>query len=1112
MYMKFYKNRFCFFYTLLSVTILFLSCNQTDVPVQKLFKLKGSLNSGITFSNTLTESDTLNYFIYPYLYMGGGVATGDINNDGFVDVFFTGNMVENKLYLNTSNNQFEDITIKANISGDNRWYTGVTMVDINNDGWLDIYLSVSGNKGEKTNQLYINNKDLTFTEQAQAYGVDDKGSSTQSVFFDYDKDGDLDLYVANYPAAPFGSSNHYYLNKMNHLKNEDSDHLYKNNGDGTFSDVSKESKIANYGLSLGISVGDYNNDGWDDIYISNDFSTPDRFFINSKDGTFKDEALNTFNHTSLFGMGTDVADYNNDGLLDLIQVDMTPEDNRRSKSNMASMNQRYFYNTVQSGFHYQYMQNCLQLNNGAKADSSFIFSNTARIAGIATTDWSWGPLFADLDNDGWKDIYITNGSRRDVNNKDYFAQMRMKVNLTKEVKFNSKDIPSEPIANYAYKNNADLTFSNLSKEWGLDYKGFTNGVAYADFDNDGDLDLIMNNIDDTACFYENLSNEKSANSYLRFKLQGEEKNRNGIGTKVTVYKDSLFQFQQLTLTRGFQSSVEPVIHFGLGNYQQADSVLITWPDGKKEVLVNVKTNQLLKINYENASNIDAIKESKVAKQIFKDISNEVKIPFKHQENNYNDFLIEPLLPHQFSRLGGSISVGDVNNDGLEDFYVGNAKDAPSALFIQNEEGLFSEIKGPWLNDSPFEDMSSLFFDADGDGDQDLYVVSGGSELSNIKELLQDRLYINTENGFIKSTGSLPEIMSSGSCVKAVDYDLDGDIDLFIGGRIVPGKYPLAARSYILRNEGGLNLGVTFKDVTEELSPELVTPGLVTDALWSDFNSDGYPDLILTGEWMPVLFFENKKSSFKSRTEDFGLSQHTGWWYSLAEGDFDNDGDMDYVAGNLGNNFKYQASFQEPFEIHSGDFDKNGKLDIVLSYYQDGTAFPLRGLECSSQQIPVLKYKYRKYHEFAESSLVDVYGKANLENALHYKATTFSSSYIKNNGKDKWEITALPIRAQLSSINTIISEDINKDGHLDLIIAGNLYSTEVETPRNDASVGLFLQGNGKGTFTPMQANKSGLYINGDIKDLVSIKQQQNKMKRKLYVAIENDGVLKVLTKK
>ncbi|TYA74530.1 VCBS repeat-containing protein [Seonamhaeicola marinus] len=1084
---------------------LFVSCNSSKKP-EKLFSLMPSSYTQITFNNIITETDSLNYYTYPYMYMGGGAATADFNNDGLTDILFTGNMVSNRLYINKGDMVFEDITKSSGINSVN-WHTGVAINDVNEDGWLDIYISVSGNGIEKRNLLYINNQDLTFTESAKQYGLDDNGCSIQSVFFDYDLDGDLDLFVANYPKAPLSIGNDYYLSKMKNLEDEESDHLYRNDGNGKFIDVSSASGIANYGLSLGISVADYDANGYEDIYVSNDFNTPDRFFLNQGDGSFKESIKETTYQTALFGMGCDVADYNNDGLFDLVQVDMTPENNRRAKENMASMNAEGFWSTVNSGFHYQYMYNALQLNRGFDDSHQIKFSNVSRIAGIATTDWSWSPLMMDLDNDGWKDIFITNGIKKEVNNRDFYNKLKKEIKSVKDINGNIyAGMPSEPVENKVFKNNADLTFKDASKEWGLNLNGFSHGASYADLDNDGDLDLVVNNTDNVAAIYRNNTNTNE-NHYLRIKLEGPEKNTFGIGTEVTIYYNKQLQKQNITLTRGFQSSVEGTVHFGLNKTKLVDSVMVKWPDGKQEILKAIPTNQIITCSYSNAAK--NYSKEKGHSRFFKEVTEQVGVSFYHQENNYNDFYIEPLLPHQTSKLGSGITVADCNNDGLQDFFVGNAHKRNGALFLQTKEKTFIEKEGPWEKDSLSEDMASLFFDADNDGDEDLFVVSGGNEFLRQPEFLQDRLYLNDGKGnFEKSTRSLPEMITSGGCVKAYDFDNDGDKDLFIGGRLIPGKYPLAPRSYILRNEGVENGEPKFVDVTTKVAPALEYPGMVTDMLWSDFNNDGLVDIVVTGEWMPVRFFENLGDVFEEQTKHFNLNEDIGWWYSLAEGDFDGDGDLDYVAGNLGTNYKYKASKDRPFELYSADFDKNKSLDIVFGYHQDGEQYPLRGRQCSSEQIPIIKLKYKDYKSFANASLSDIYGEQDLKNALHLSATNFSSIYIENKQNEPWFTRPLNSFAQISSVNAMVVEDYNKDGHLDITLAGNLYSSEVETPRNDASLGLLLLGNGKGEFQPLDANKSGLYLGGDVKDIELISLGASEAEKTLLV-MANNGKLRVV---
>ncbi|CAM4089133.1 VCBS repeat-containing protein [Zobellia roscoffensis] len=1062
-------------------------------------------DTGIDFSNDIVETDSLNYFNYPYMYMGGGVSAGDVNNDGLVDLFFTANMEPNKLYLNKGDFQFEDITEVAQVAGDDRWFTGTTMVDINNDGYLDIYVSVSGKGENRRNLLYVNNGSsapsglVTFTEKAKEYGIDHNGHTTQSTFFDYDNDGDLDLYLANYSPTPFNSPVEFYQSKAAFPKLADSDILFKNNGNGGFVDVTEEAGILNFGLSLSATVSDFNGDGWRDIYVSNDFDSADFMYINNKNGTFKEVALSVLKHTAQYGMGADIADYNNDNLVDIAQVDMTPEDNKRSKANMASMNPLGFSKMVNAGLNYQYMQNSLQLNRGEDSNGNPVFSEVSRLAGISTTDWSWSVLFSDLDNDGWKDITISNGTRRDINNRDYFLKLKSRnhfggVKLSEE---EIQKIPSEKIANYVFRNNKDLTFKNMVDEWGWEEKTFSNGAAYADLDNDGDLDFVINNIDHKASIYEN--NNLDNNNYLKVILQGPKTNTNGLGAKIYVTTDSLVQFNELTLTRGFQSSVPPEVHFGLGKETHVKSVKVVWPDGSTSLAESVEVNQTLSFTISTAKEGELQQKNEV--RVFHTITpDSLNVDFVHAENVYDDYLDEPLLPHQTSMLGSGLAVADVNGDGLEDFYVGGASEQEGALFMQNNEGKFhrSNIE-VWQRDSKHEDIGALFFDYDNDGDADLYVVSGGNEKSDDANFFQDRLYENNGDGiFMKTMNVLPYMNTSGSRVVAGDYDNDGDQDLFVGGRLVAGQYPWPTKSYILKNEGGI-----FEDVTKQLAPDFNQLGMITDARWTDFDGNGTLDLIVVGEWTPILFYSNVNGVFKNVTDATGLENTSGWWSSITESDFDADGDMDYVVGNLGLNYKYQASPEAPFEVYADDFDENGRKDIVLSYYNFGKLFPVRGKSCSSQQMPSLSKKFEDYNSFASAELDEIYGKEKLVEAeIHYQAETFATSYIENLGNGKFSLTKLPNEAQFSSVNKIISEDFDKDGHKDIVVAGNLYASEIETPRNDSSVGAFLKGDGNGNFVATKNQDNGLYLDGDVKDASLIHIKGNKF----IISVRNNDTL------
>ncbi|PIB30416.1 hypothetical protein BFP77_04585 [Maribacter sp. 4U21] len=1039
-----------------------------------------SKESGIHFANTLSETDSLNYFKFPYIYMGAGVAIGDFDNDGLSDIFFTGNMVPNKLYHNNGMMQFEDVSSSAGIEGDERWYTGVTLVDINNDGYLDIYLSVSGMLTNTQNQLYINNGDLTFTESASKYGINDSSNSIQSTFFDYDNDGDLDLFVANYPLVPISQGNMFYAAKLKENLLEESGHLYRNNNNGSFEDVTEIAGVKNFGLTLGLIASDFNNDGLTDLYLSNDFNVPDYFYLNNGDGTFKEVLKTATGHVSMFGMGIDAADFNNDLTIDLIQAEMSPEDYVRAKVNMASMNPKRFEEGISMGFHYQYMQNSLQLNNGTNSDGIPIMSEISRFANLASTDWSWSTLFADLDNDGFKDIYITNGMKRDVNDND-INKRKAPTSFKQAFNVEITDYPSEPISNYVYRNINGYEFEKISDKWGLDFKGFSNGMSYGDLDNDGDLDMVINNIDQSATVYKN---ETKDSHYLRITLRGPEKNKNGLGAKILISTNNgEAQKQEMTLTRGFQSSVEPVVHFGLGNALGLEKLQVIWPDGKEQIINKPVINQKLVVSYSDAVQGSISNSNEPA---FKEITGAAGVFFQHKEDLFDDYKMEPLLPYEYGKLGPALATGDVNGDGLEDFFVGNASGSVSALYLQNNESKFVEMKGPWSADSRMEDVGAIFADFDDDGDQDLYVVTNGSQFQDHS----DRLYLNTSDGFINSTSALPNESVAGKTVAVADFDKDGLLDIFIGGRNVPGKYPFPASSILLKNNGGKDIALTFKNVTETESPDLKDIGMVTDSEWIDLDGDGWKELVLSGEWMPITIFKNDEGKLRNATKKYGLSESNGWWYTVKIQDVDKDGDMDIIAGNLGLNHKYKASSSSPFKVYSNDFDENGTNDIVLSYTKEKKEVPLRGLECSSQQIPAIGKRYGSYREFASADLSDIYGASVLKNSLHYQANTFAHVWFENENGTFAKTHSLPVKTQFSSINAIETLDYNGDEYADLFIAGNLYRTEAETPRLDSGLGTLLIGTADG-YIEVLAKESGLFYRGDIKEIAAITMANGK---------------------
>jgi len=1089
--------------TLLFSTCVLLclwSCKQEKQQNPTIFNMLASSESGITFSNNLTETDSLNYLNYAYMYMGGGISVGDLNNDGLKDVFFTGNMVSNRLYLNKGGLKFEDISESAGVLGDDSWFTGVTMADVNNDGFLDIYCAVSGKYGEKDNKLYINNGDLTFTERAKEYGLDDKGSSVQSTFFDYDRDGDLDLYVGNYPRTNFNAPNSFYQFKMRNTKDIESDHLFRND-DGKFVDVTEQAGLKTYGLTLSATTGDLNNDGWQDLYISNDFSSPDYLFINNQDGTFTEQVKKTTKHTAFYGMGVDIADFNNDQLLDILQVDMMAKNNRRQKANMASMNPKLFWGTVNSGFHYQYMQNNLQLNNGVFNDSLPNFSDVSRLAGLSSTDWSWGPLFADLDNDGLKDIFISNGTRREINNRDYFNEMA-NLKLSPEMMLEkSLAIPSEKIDNFVFKNKGDLNFEQVNDTWGIKYEGFSNGVVYADLDNDGDLEIITNNIDDVASVFENTSSDR--NNYVTIQFEGKKGNTFGLGNRVYVKTETDTQMQELTLTRGFQSSVAPELHFGLNQMTTIDEVKVVWTDGKTQVLSNVNSNQKLTLKYSDAAVETETKEEK-DNTFFAEVEETNIFPkHRHVENYYDDFVDQVLLPHKMSHFGPALAIGDLNGDGLDDYFVGASSNFTGTIYLQSANGFVTKETDIFKSNLLCEDIGAIIFDADQDGDNDLYITSGGYEFEPNSKWLQDRLYLNDgKANFTKANDTaLPEMITSSSKVYSEDFNKDGKLDLLVLGRQTPKNYPSPANSYILINKSE-NGKVKFEDATQSLVKEFSNLGMATSAIITDFNNDEWMDIIVVGEWMPVRVFQNSESGFTEVSEAMGMNADTtGWWWSIQEGDFDNDGDMDYIVGNNGLNYKYKATEDETFDIFINDFDQDQKSDIVLSYYNEGEQYPVRGRECSSQQIPAIKTKFKDYESFSEATLVDIYTEKDLENSVHYQIKSFASVYLENNG-GKFIRHELPVEAQVSSINQILVDDYNHDGNLDILVAGNLHVSEIETTRNDASYGQLLIGNGHGAFEAVSATESGFFTPGDVKDMAPIK-----LKNETYIiSVKNDDFI------
>ena len=1054
------------------------SANTNRFGEIQLFNIVPATQSNITFSNNIQEDQQKNYFNFEYIYQGGGVALGDINNDGLIDIYFTGNQVENKLYLNKGNLKFEDITKSADIVGNKGWATGVNMVDVNNDGLLDIYVCKGGyhrNPEMRKNELYINKGNLKFVESAAQYGLAESGHSIQATFLDYDNDGDLDVYITNHPIQ-YNLPLPQRLEKRKNPDDASRDKLYQNNGNNTFTEVSRRAGILNYGHGLGIVAADINDDDFIDIYIANDYKEPDYLYINNGNGTFTDKVKEWTGHVSHSSMGVDIADLNNDGLEDILVTEMLPEDYKRSKTNMASMDPKTFNGMIGLGLHHQYMHNTLQLNRGA------YFSEISQLLDISKTDWSWSCLMSDFDNDGWRDIFIANGFKRDVFDKDY-KKIANQEAAKKGGQMTLQDVynimPATKLSNYIFKNEGDLNLSNKTTTWGLEKKTLSQGAACADLDNDGDLDLVVNNLDELSFIYKNNA-DKIGNHYLTLKLKGPKGNTNGIGAKVRIRSNGNQQFHQLKSARGYQSASQNLIHFGLGNNNNLEEVRVEWPDGIVNIIDNVKANQTLVVSYKDGSRI--LEEPEIVLPIFIEKNQQIQPPFEHRENQYDDYQKQILLPHEFSRLGPFVSVGDVNGDQLEDFYVGGASGQSGAIYIQNTSGQFTLKSNPNISrDNQFEDMGSSLFDIDQDGDLDLYVVSGGVDFGTDMSKYQDRLYLNDGLGNFSKT-QLPKIHSSGACVTPFDYDGDGDLDLFVGGRILPDQYPYPPKSYLLQNEKGRLI-----DVTDKVAPQFQDLGMVATSMVHN------NELIIAGEWMSVLSFKFENGKLvESNNNTF--SNTVGWWNSLAVID------EDIVAGNLGLNYKFKTDKDKKFNVYCSDFDSNGSYDIVLAKYDGNNKVPIRGRECSSQQMPFISEKYPTYKSFANADLNDMIGDK-IKDALHYEADLFSSTIFKKNG----ERIELPIEAQFSTINGIIATDINKDGIKDIVIAGNRYRTEVETTRADASIGLLLLGKSDGFYKSVSSAESGIFLPFDIKDIKSIKVGT----KQGILATENNGQLRLL---
>ena len=1076
----------------------------------RLFTLLPSSYTGVHFENRVDFTQETNVFTYRNFYNGGGVAVGDLNGDGLPEVMLTSNQHGNKLYLNKGHFQFQDITDEAGVGGKGLWATGVTFADVNGDGLLDVYVCYAGNIPGKrrANELYINqgpdkNGVPTFKEEAEQYGLADEGPSTQATFFDYDRDGNLDMFLVNNsyrPANSFGI--HNTRNVRDKLGGQK---LFHNDGNGHFTDVSAKAGI--YGgeiaFGLGVAVSDVNRDGWPDIYVSNDFNERDYLYINNHDGTFDERLDKEMPYLSYFSMGLDIADINNDGWPDIYTTDMLPADEYRLRTTSSFEGWDAYQAKVKNGFHYQLMRNMLQLNNG-----NGTFSDIGQMAGVARTDWSWSALLADFDLDGNKDIYVTNGIAKDVTSQDYvafLANQQTMLTATKGKKVDFKRLTdamtSTKLQHYAFRNNGDLTFSDVTASWGLDKPSFGNGAVYADLDGDGALDLIVNNTNDEAFVYRNNARSLDKdNHYLQVKLDGEGHNRFAVGSKVTLRNGKATFFQELSPTRGFQSSVDYILTFGVGKIDTVQSVTVDWPDGRVSELKNVATNQRITIKQSGATK--AVRTgigdpAKPAKQLVTDITQRITFPFVHHENEYVDFDREPLMPKMLSTEGPLMAVADVNGDGLDDIFIGGAKDQPSAILIQQQDGSFVKSNEKLLaEDSVSEDIGAVFFDANGDGHPDLYVVTGGTEFSEASSALEDRLYLNDGKGnFRKAVGALPPLALSGSRVAAADFDGDGAIDLFVGGRSVPGRYGIDPQSVLLKNDGRGH----FTDVTDKAAPGLSHIGMVTDAVWKDIDGDGRPDLIVVGEWMPITIFHNAGNGKLVKLNVPGLEKSNGWWNRIIAGDFTGHGRVDFIVGNLGLDTRLQAKESEPVTMYVKDFAHNGFVQQIISYYNDGKPYPLELRDDLIRSLPFLKDRYVNYRDYARQTFADVFPRKDLEDAVVKNAYTFATSLVRNNGDGTFTLIPLPPEAQIAPIYGIVAADIEGNGKQDLLMAGNFDGVKPEIGRMSAGYGVYLRGDGKGHFTPVRALESGFFVPGQTRDIQRVRTRAGS----IYIVSRNN---------
>ena len=1103
------KKSIYFFSFIISFQLM--SCDSKTENNSTLFELLSSEKTKIDFINNITYSNEFNIYTYRNFYNGGGVGLGDVNNDGLLDIYLTANQLPNRLYINKGNFVFEDVTETAKLSGNRAWSTGVSMVDINSDGWLDIYVCNSGDVygDNRQNEFFINNGDGTFSENAEQMGLADSGLSTHAAFFDYDKDGDLDVYLLNNSFTAVSTFN--FQKKLRDKRDQKGgDKLFRNDS-GKFIDVSEKAGIfgSEIGFGLGVSVADLDKDGWLDLFISNDFFERDYIYMNNGDGTFSEDLENQMRSTSLSSMGSDVADITADGLPEIFVTDMLAKSDDRYKTTMTFENwDKYQYN-LKNGYYRQNTRNTLHLNNGISFENKLTFSEVGRLAGVEATDWSWSALITDFDNDGHKDLFVANGLAQDIHDQDYLNFISDEEIKKMIVKKNGVDykklvelVPVNRISNCVFAGDSNLGFKDVADSWGLDTPSHSSGSAYGDLDNDGDLDLIVNNINMPPFVYKNKSTELlKENNYLKVKLIGEKNNINAVGAKVTIKSDEQIFYLEQSPIRGFQSTVDNIVHFGLGEISSIDSLIVDWYYGKRSVLTNISVNQTVVISESEAQKPEHKEEQNNNKSIFKNVSEIIDLDYLHVENTYVDFDRDRLLYHMRSTEGPKLDIGDVNNDGLMDFYIGGAKNSAGKLFLNIGQNKYKSSNADLFEkDKQSEDSQVVFFDADNDGDLDLYVSSGGVEYSSSSYALFDRLYINDGFGeYARSSQLLPTSNpESTSVVIPNDFDKDGDIDLFVGIRLKPGSIGVPQNGYILENNGKGE----YKDVTLELAPEMIELGMITDAKWADFDNDDDYDLIIVGEWMGIKLFENDNSNFTEISKDVGLKNTSGWWNRIVSSDIDNDGDIDFIVGNHGLNSRFKASVEAPISCYVNDFDNNGSIEQIVCNYNEGKSYPLVLRHDLIKQLPHLKKKYVYYTNYKGQAIEDIFTSEELKNSIVHEVTMLDSILLINNGDASFKIKPLPTESQFAPIYAISASDFDKDGVIDLVLGGNLYNVKPEIGSYDASYGQFLKGTGNGDFTVYSMGESGLFLDGEIRDFKIFSHKQNDL---LLVSKNNSTV-------